>query len=156
MAQQLADLGQGGASAYQLCRQAVPKDVRSHARGFNARSRQSCGRYKGHVRSGRKANMRRSLPQEYALTLGPRSAAVKIIGDGRTDVGRQRHPSPLPTLAMNRQLTRLPVDIPKTQRRHFRGAWAKTGKQQEDCIIAPPECRRSIHCAEDLFDLCRR
>jgi hypothetical protein len=122
MAQYLSNLGQGSTGAQQLSCQAVSEDVRPWMGRLDASSRQRSMRNPGHARAVGEANMRCQFTQKHSPTLGARSIVAKIIRDRGTDLSGQWHPRTLATLPANRQMTRPPIDILKTQRRHLRGS----------------------------------
>src|SRR3546814_863856 len=77
----------------------------------------------------RESGMRRIGLQEELATIGDRAAALKICGDGAADIGRQRHDRWLPSLALNTEMARSPVDIIELEGRDFLCAQAQPGEQ---------------------------
>src|SRR3546814_2910588 len=59
----------------------------------------------------RESRMRRVGLQEELAVIRCWTAALKICGDGGADIGRQRHDRRLPSLALNTEMARSPVDI---------------------------------------------
>src|SRR3546814_10995217 len=84
--------------------------------------------------------MRRIGLQEELATIGDRAAALKICGDGAADIGRQRHDRWLPSLALNTEMARSPVEIMELEGRDFLCAQAQPGEKRQYRIIAAARC----------------
>ena len=63
------------------------------------------------------------------------AAVLKIADDGLSDVGRQRHLSPMSAFAAEAEATVLPVNIVKGETHDLIGTEAQSAKQQQNGVI---------------------
>src|SRR5215472_12320709 len=103
--------------------------------------------------TGCKADVRRQRAQKQSATRRRRAAIPEIGNNGRANVWRKRHPRSLPTLGANEHLAGSPVDIIQSEGRNLASPQAQPCQHYQDCVVPPPQCRRSIAAVEDLLNL---
>jgi hypothetical protein len=81
---------------------------------------------------------------------------LKIADNGFSDVGRQRHLSPMSTFAAEAEVTVLPVDVIKGETHDLIRTEAQSAKQQQNGVIPLADGAVLIALSQHLANLIRR
>jgi hypothetical protein len=122
MAEQFADFVQRSALPKQVCGQRVSKKMGAFAYRIDASTDQRPPDNRGNCNRVCKTTNGSPMSKENTAADAARTTGAQVDSDSFTDVGRQRHLRPPPTLAPNGQLAVIPIDVVQAQPNNLAGA----------------------------------
>jgi hypothetical protein len=135
MAQNLTNIGQGGALAQHLARQCMPELMRTLPRRIDAGPRESVPDDRQHRYRALEATNRCFCAQKYKSAGAGGAANSQVSGDCFANVGRQRQCRAMTTLAAHVQAASFPINIFQRKAGDFASPQTEPRKQQQYCVI---------------------
>jgi hypothetical protein len=122
MPEQFADLVQRSALPKQVGGQCVAKKMGAFAHRIDASADQRPPDNRGNCNRVCKTTNGSPMSKENTAAGAARTTRAQVDSDSFTDVGRQRHLCPPPTLAPDGELAMVPIDVLQIQRNDLAGA----------------------------------
>ena len=156
MAQQIANLGQGGSLLEHLSRQAVTEQVGASIGGLNSCSFQCPVHQRTNCEGVGEPDQRRFAPDEYATTGTIRSGLPQIVGHRCAHFDRQGHLCHPLAFAPDCDQAGFPVDIVQPQSHYFAGSQPQLRQHKQNGVVAPANRGIPIAGVQDTLDLLAR
>jgi hypothetical protein len=148
VAQQFADLREGGTLAQHLRGQSMTKLMGTGGGCLDPGTQECTTNDCSYGALTQKSAKRSSGAQKHPTAAATGSSVPKISHDRIPHILRQRKLRAPTTLAMDAEASVLPVDVVELQRGHLSGTQPQASEQQQDRVVAPSHRSAAIDPAE--------
>jgi hypothetical protein len=152
MAEQFADLVEGGVLPEQVGGQRVTEQMRSLPSRIDPSIDQRPPHDAGDGGGVCETTQGSSMAKEDSATGTAWASEAQIACDGFADVGWQRHLGQASTFAMDGDPTIVPIDIVQLQRYNLAGPQTHAGEQQENGVVPLSLCGFLLAMIEKLLN----